>query len=359
MKPSNAKTPRYSNFELLRILLIIMVLCHHAILYSGLMDYPDGLFPKNTALMIYPCGQLAVAVFMLISGYFLSSLEFKLKRIVRLILRTILYSFGIFIIFQFLGSSPFSWSNAKQFLLPISYSHYWFITTYVFVVAVSPLLNNIISQCPKRTITIYLIVTPFILQILPFIVDRATYFTERLWFVFLYIVGGYLRKDELPLFKKKWSCLLIFAVFYSLIIFFSLQASFLPAENPNRVYMTFVSRLQSFPLYMCSLGLFIFFKKMPTFHNKVINLLGGTTLAVYAIHEHKLIREVLWTKWISITDFAFSPYLALYILAFCIIIFLICAVIDILLDLTLGKIGDLIVDPLCAKIQSWAAGTNT
>jgi len=86
MKQSN----RSSNFELLRIIAMLFIVCHHSVLY-GLLNGSVGIQGGNpvpnqlwnttfTGQVVAMFGKAAVDIYVMISGYFLINSKTDLKR---------------------------------------------------------------------------------------------------------------------------------------------------------------------------------------------------------------------------------------------------------------------------------------
>lgn len=350
------KRTRSSNLELLRILLMLMIVCYHAVLYGGLMECPDGTAAKNTALLFYIGGQLGVSGFVLITGYFLSKTAFKLSRIVRLILKTIFYTVVVYLVLCWCGVVSFDAGYFALRFFPILTSRYWFLTIYVLIAALSPALNLVLDHASERLIRIYLILGPLVLQILPFIVDKNTYYTDTLWFVYLYILGGAIRRYRFGLLEKRWFSCGLFVASTAAIWALSLHFSSLPADDPNYIYSTFFAGLRSFPLFVCAFSLFMLFKNLRMPNSRWINLLGGTTLGVYVLHEHDQMREFLWGTLCNLSGRAEGPAVWAWVLLTGLVVFLACALLDLAVRYTLGKLADRTVNPLCDRVQSIGGG---
>ena len=353
------KRTRSSNLELLRILLMLMIVCYHAVLYGGLMGCADGSAAKNTALLFNIGGQLGVSGFVLITGYFLSKTAFKLSRIVRLVLKAIFYTVAVYLALCACGVVGFDGAYFTMRFFPILTSRYWFLTAYVLVAALSPALNLVLEHAAKRLLQIYLILGPVVLQLVPLLVDKNPYYSSTLWFVYLYCLGGYIRRYPLGVLENKWAALGLFASMTALIWCVSLYFSGLPADAPNYIYSTYFADLRSFPLLLSALGLFMFFKNLRMKNYKLVNLIGGTTLGVYVLHEHDQMRDFLWGSLCNLTGRADGPAVWLWILLAGAAVFFVCAAIDLAVQYTLGKLADRTVNPLCDRVQSAAGGKPT
>lgn len=68
-------------------------------------------------------------------------------------------------------------------------------------------------------------------------------------------------------------------------------------------------------ILLASIALFIFFLNLKINSDKIKNLIqyiAPSTLGVYLIHEHPLIRSQLWYHWIHVKSLASSPYFILH-----------------------------------------------
>ena len=66
-------TKRDSNFELLRIICMVLIVIHHFSVHGGYFTETQGTLPFNATLidLFAMGGRLGVNIFVLISGYFL------------------------------------------------------------------------------------------------------------------------------------------------------------------------------------------------------------------------------------------------------------------------------------------------
>ena len=77
---------RQSNFELLRIISIVIIIAHHIAFHGG-FEYPTEVVSINKLWIQFLLlgGKIGVDLFILISGYFLiSSTKVKINRTLRL-----------------------------------------------------------------------------------------------------------------------------------------------------------------------------------------------------------------------------------------------------------------------------------
>lgn len=87
---------RSSNFELLRILCMIMIISAHYMYHGGMIDNGTSV-NQVFAIFLRIGGKLGVNIFVLISAYFLSAQPFKFERIFRVACACIFYSIIVYL----------------------------------------------------------------------------------------------------------------------------------------------------------------------------------------------------------------------------------------------------------------------
>ena len=138
---------RNSNIELLRIISMLMIIsCHIVsfIVYDGqsittnsLSFYKSGINLNRYLIGLFSAeGRIGVAIFFIISGYFLINKEHI--SIDKVVIKTFFYSIiTSFIYFAFITITH-SKNNLelkesiKTLFVPITHGHYWFITIYIY-----------------------------------------------------------------------------------------------------------------------------------------------------------------------------------------------------------------------------------
>ena len=99
---------RKSNIELLRIIMILMVTCHHYVVNSGIESLYtfDGKISANMLFMqIFSSGgKIAINGFLLISGYFMCTSNTTLLKWLKLFFEIMFYNIVINSIFLSLGT---------------------------------------------------------------------------------------------------------------------------------------------------------------------------------------------------------------------------------------------------------------
>ena len=95
---SKGNSIRESNFELMRIVSMILIIIWHIILHGHMIENSRNYAIRTYLSMIQYLIVIHVNSFVILSGYFQSKSRFKLSKLLSLILEVIMYSFVILIV---------------------------------------------------------------------------------------------------------------------------------------------------------------------------------------------------------------------------------------------------------------------
>lgn len=110
---------RNSNLELYRIIVMFLIVCHHYVANSGLIDVM-GVQPYSLFYYVFGAwGKTGINCFVLITGYFMCKSSITLKKFLKLILQ--IYFYGIFlnVIFAITGYHRLGAKEIFQIVWPI------------------------------------------------------------------------------------------------------------------------------------------------------------------------------------------------------------------------------------------------
>ena len=313
------KKERNSNFELLRIVSMILIVAHHYSIH-GEYDTISGLHINKLYVQFLSMGgKLGVNLFVLTTGFFMINSTLKLKSVIKLISQTWFYSISLLFIAYYFNLTPISINQIVKSVFPILFSSYWFITVFIVLYLLIPFLNIYINKLDYKKYS-YLIILMIILQVL---IPKNLGFGNVDWFIFLYFLGGYISKFP-KLFTKNNSIYLTvfmvayFSIFVTIVIF-----DYFNFRSP----LYFIASSTPFIL-ISSISLFSFFKNLKTKNNKYINLIASSVFGVYLIHDNMFIRPYIWKELFKNNDYYFSNYLYIHSFIAIILVFIISIIID-------------------------------
>lgn len=358
MKLSNVTSKkRDAGLDLLRCLAMMMVIILHYLgkgnilppLQSGNMD-GVGIF----AWLLEAFAIVAVNVYMLISGYYLSTQEFKFKRLINLWLQVWFYS----ALFGLIGSMTGVIKETQvdthfylTLLFPISMNHYWFMTAYIFLYIllpfIGPAVKNMTREQLRNSILILFTVFCILKSVLPVRLETDAKGYDYLWYLCVFLFAAYIRKFGLKYLDNIKAGLLLY-VGGALCVFgeaFLLRAVYLRTGSLDRI-LDITYEYNHLFVFIASLGLFLVFKnvKLNNKFGQFASFLAPYTLGVYLMHENLGLRYT-WQNWFMADRINSIPGLIAWVIVAALIIF----TVGILVDMVRKKVFDILTGILAKK----------
>jgi len=180
---------RDSNLELFRIITMLLIVAHHYVVNSGLMDlvYANPLAANSLFLFLFGAwGKTGINCFVFITGYFMCKSKITIKKFLKLILIVEFYKVVFYFIFLMSGYMSFGVKEFIKALLPITGVGKGFTSCYLLFYLTIPFLNVLLQNLNEKQHILLLCLSVFIYVILgtvPFIDVQMNYVT---WFIVLY-----------------------------------------------------------------------------------------------------------------------------------------------------------------------------
>ena len=329
---------REANFELLRIVCILMVITLHFLTNSNLKDYVN-FYSANGAIYIFLKAfcYMADNLFVILSGYFLSMSVFKIRKIVDLWVQVFFYSAIIYFILALFGLAEFSMKTMYFSLFPVYSKQYWFFSCYLMLYLVFPLINKIIATLEKTKYSTVLFIGFIMFSVLesisiiskdPFLLGSGKSLT---WFIYLYLVGAYIRLHGFEVVKKKrWLAIISLSMIIMTTLSYFVLDILITQVGISHIEADKLIKLNSITVYPASVLMFLIFKKIELNKEWLINLLvflSPLTFGVYLIHDHNNLRVVLWNL-ICPEQYASSWFIWCYLIMVVPVIYASCALLE-------------------------------
>ena len=357
MKKEN-QTIRESNFELLRIISMWLIILYHIIHHGNMINNCTNETLAKTLRIILYATLVHVNSFVILTGYFQCKSNFKLKKLINLIFQTLFYIIIIYLIGLKLGLITNLNNIGLINRLSINaIGEYWFITNYLILYIFSDYINKFLYSLTKPQLEKFLIICFIIFSILPLesggrlIPNDGFNFYH---FIYLYIIGAYLRlyplKDNKYLKKlstNKYRIVLTLGFLICTYLNYNLFILSTKIYDKNLFLTQIAYKIQKYTLayshpltIIQTICYFEFFKTLKI-KNILINFISKYVLSIYLLHDSDIARNNIY-KYLNI-DKTFSNFEMLpYIFLILILIFIICIFIDIIrakiFDITLKTI---------------------
>lgn len=337
------KEERQSNFELLRIVSMMMIIFWHIMVHGGVLANPTETL-KAVLSLIQSLIFVHVNSFILVTGYFQCESRFKMSKVLQLNNSIWFYKALIPLILIAVGMLTLSKLEILKLLSPISHYDYWFMTQYILLYLISPILNIVINNISKDKYKAMLVLFFVVFSVLPFLTNQEFYPSNMgytlLQFVILYFIGAYFRKYKIEdcFYLKKFSVRTKRLVFLSGFLIFGILSgtiTFLAGKFTglnsffNYISQLLINNSNSYnnPFLMVTTIFYFLFFSVIHFKSKFINRVSRLTLGVYLIHENLNIRPRIY-DWFGFNRAKYSCAILPKMIVVTLVIFIGCSIIE-------------------------------
>lgn len=320
---------RESNFELLRIFAMFLIVLHHCVAHGVFYYWSNNVSSLDyinnfLAILTASGGQVGVTIFVLLCGYFSCQQEFRLSKWFKIYLKMLFVSLLIFGLWLFIDEQQASmWVDVSLF--PFTHNAYWFVCDYLVLYSFMPLLNILLQKVPKKMIQNYLIWSAVVLIVIPFLGLRAI-FSDMLYFLFLYILGGSIKLNYISLKGKFFTWL--FSISILSVLFFIFKRILTTEDGINLWgFYSYYTGLNTVYTLCVSLLLFRLFSNLKI-NSQWINWFAASAFGIYLLHNNELVRPYLWHTLLGMHRTMSSPFFVLWALLVSAGVFGVCLVLD-------------------------------
>lgn len=322
---------RSSNIELYRILVMLLIIAHHYVSTSGMVNVisENPFTAQSVFLYLYGMwGKTGINCFVMITGYFMCKSNITLEKYTKLVGEIVFYNVVIGIIFAAFGRYKLSVLNILKIIFPISSVGNEFTSAYILFYLFIPFINILVrnmTQKQHRCLVILLLTVYTVLGTIPNFDFVMNYIS---WFSVVYILAAYIRMYPNPLFNdaKKCGLATLLAIFFAMAS--AVVLAWLHSVTGHSYEPFFVSDCQKPFALMVAVFTFLFFKNIKIPYSRLINLAGASTFGVLLIHGNSNLSQWLWNDLLHVTAMYGSKLLLIHALLSVAGIFVLGVVID-------------------------------
>lgn len=332
LKKRQSVKVRNSNFELMRIIMMILIVAHHLVVNSGISDFYD--FNNVTANMIFlqlfgMFGKTAINCFTLITGYFMVKSNITIQKFLKLYLEVKFYKFVIYAVFLLTGYEQFSFGGLFKTIFSVAYgANVGYTGTFVVMFLFIPILNILVhamNKCQYQYLLLLIFV--YFTVFSTFIMNDTFDFTA--WLICVYFIGGYIRLYSNKWFESAKIAAIMTAVSIVLMSASVIVVNFIGSRFGFESYYHMISNSNKLLAVMCSVSVFLLFKNMDIKQSRFINTIAASAFGVLQIHAGSdAMRKFLWNDLLKIDQLYNSKYLIVYAVIYVIAIYIVCTFID-------------------------------
>ena len=375
---TDKKPVRMANFELLRIIAMLMVIVLHYIVKGNMSAelYDDGSAQNHLWWLIEAFCNVAVNVYVLISGYFLVNARWKVSRLISLVCQVLFYSiltgFVAYILFSVVQpdfalsvlnkagiSYQFGLTSWLYIFLPIEYEHYWFATAYVIMYILSPVLAIAVKNMPQKQLKVVILALLCFFSIPksinPYLIPTDSYGYDFGWFICLFLIAGYIKLYGIKFFGSKIRAITVYVMSVLLNWGVASVTGAICRETGKLDYYTDMTYAYNYILVLISsvafFYIFTYVKIEDGFISKLVCKVAPFTFGVYLLHENIGIRYV-WPYMLGAqTSGIFIVSVCRMILAV-VAVFVVGCIVDWLRTEIFSLIGNLFIKRFDKKIEA-------
>ena len=333
---------RKVNFELLRILAMLMIVTLHYLDKGRVLSdlkQPMGVWGHSVWFVEALC-ILAVNVYVLISGYLGYKNEFRLYKVTGFIKKVWFYSVFLTIIALMAGLwkwESFGMYGAIDALLPLSTNRYWFATSFFVLMLLMPLLNKGIAQLEQKQFRILILIAVLFFSVTKTFIpyqfphDNAGY--DVMWFVVLYLTGAYFGKYGFNILNSVGKALICVLLSVGCIWGVRTAAHILYLKTGKaESFLYSAYDYNSLWVYAGAIGVLALFSLVNIKEGTVAAVIRKVAVAsfgVYLIHEHPAFRYE-WPEWFKVSSYADNALLPVHLVFTVIVVFAVCSVMELI-----------------------------
>lgn len=336
---NNRGGERDSNLELYRIITMLLIVAHHFVVNSGVLNeaYEMPLSKNSIFLFLFGAwGKTGINCFMMITGYFMCKSNITLKKYLKLICEILFYNIVLASIFFAFGHGTIiDILNAFLLIRIIDSNHFFacFLVFYMMIPFLNILLRNLSKRQHGRLIGLLTFVYIF-LSTMPKFNITTNYVS---WFSVLYIIAAYIR--FYPPLKRAWGRLTILFVATAVVsILVCLEAGVKLNKHAAYRFVTDSNTFLAFAISFCS---FMLFLNLKIRKSKLINTIARSTFGVLCIHANSMTMiNWLWKDCLNVSAAYKFPFMKLVIFSLLSVfgVFSVCVLVDFIRVNTVEKV---------------------
>lgn len=187
---------RNSNLELYRIIVMLLIVAHHYVVNSGMMEEmaKEPLSSRSLFFYIFGMwGKTGINCFVMITGYFMCKSQITIHKFLKLLFQVEFYNILIFVIFAWSGYQSFNLKESLMVLLPVKSVADGFTSCFLVFYLFIPFLNILIRNLSKQQHLLLVFLCLFTYTLIGTFDSFHVTMNYVSWFCVLYFIASYIR----------------------------------------------------------------------------------------------------------------------------------------------------------------------
>lgn len=281
---------RNTNIEILRFILMCFIFFWHILVHGYNLKQLGGdevtvqhsFFLYGFLLTLFVP---ATYCFVFISGYY--GITFKLKKLLSLLLGCFIVSISAWFYKTICVGAPFEITKFMESLLPISTNKWWFMTNFILLYILSPILNVGFEHLSQKQQKITLLIL-FVLSSAGILALLSNCGSSFMGLLMVYLLGRYAKRQSWGgnYFVGKPICLYVisFVTLFVCIVGIYYISMFTGHKSLSKLIFPLLGYSNPLVIAM-SVSLFYIVKNLPEIKNTILNKILSANLFIYLITE--------------------------------------------------------------------------
>lgn len=336
---------RNIGLDMLRIIAMAMIVAFH---YQIHVSNDTAMFTspswKQALLILFGSwGVYGSNYFGAVSAYYLSEKKtISYTKILELFIKTSIFATVLYLFVCFGGFSSFSFINLMKCILAVFTYQYWFVSAWIIMALIFPLINKAIESLDKNTYSILLIVLFlfFFIYASIFGFDLSGRLGCAIW---IYLSVNFIKKyyESMCINTRAWTLILLICLFVN--ISYELLVEMLNLYDKKYIYIFENGASPTAAIGAIALlfiGMNFKFDKTPKAITKVIIAGGKHSIGIFLICFPAVVSRTLVYDTFMLGNYFYKQNLVTWFISYILTICLVCIVgigCDFFYEITIGN----------------------
>lgn len=328
-----SSSSRSSNLELYRIIVMLLIVAHHSIVNSGVMELmaADPLSLKSTFAYLFGMwGKTGINCFVMITGYFMCTSHITGRKFAKLVLEVLFYNIVISSIFWVCGYAPITLKGVMSVLMPVKNMTTGFTSAFIVFFLTIPFLNKLVQNLSQKQhlLLVLLSLGIYVLpQYLPLVKIQMNYVA---WFGVIYFIASYLRLHADSVYKSDsasfWGWMSIASISLSMLM----SVALVHYKHDPWAWQFILHDCNGIMAVVVSVCTFMWFKNLRIRQTQTINTIAASCFGVLLIHANSdMMRHWLWRDIANMCGlYEIGGGFALEMIVVVLLIYIVCTLMD-------------------------------
>jgi len=288
---------RDSNVEILRLVGTISILLDH---FVG----QTKMYEKDTFLhSLFYCFCMSLSrpltsIFIIISAWFGYGKPFRFQKVAHVWLTCAMFTIP-FMSYLYFYVGEIKLSTFRIGFLPVTESPLWFVSAYIMIMMLKPMIDISVQKCSKKVLKMILLFLFFVQVVFSTITAQVGPLGGPVFcFISIFLLVGYLRKYHdgwIPSLKASLITFLTFWLTRTVFHAFIWRMEKSPMKTALEKYVDFYRyAFPSLPHLITAFSLFFVFLNIKIPPSKLFNKMASTSLGVYCFHQVPDWSKYMW-----------------------------------------------------------------